>query len=398
MIRPLLIALLLFPALAIEASDGSSQKICLNMIVKNESRVIKRCLASVKEIIDYWVIVDTGSDDGTQQIIRDYLKDIPGELHERPWRNFGENRSEAFNLAKGKGSYILFMDADDTLEFGPDFKLPQLTKDLYLMWRGSPDFRYQKPQLARGNLSWKWVGVTHEYLDLDHFYTSDILENVNYLSGDGGASSYDPQKFWRNVELLTEGLKKEPDNARYAFYLAESYRDAGEKGKALEWYQKRINMGGWEEELFYSKLQIGHMLRHIGISAPIVKEAYKLSYLQRPHRVEPIYHLAQICNEQGEYEEAYRWIKAWQVAPKLSQRDILFNESWIERYGLLFQLSICAYYVGEYQEALDACDQLLKIKELPEGWRSQVATNRTFPQEQLAKREGRPQIIEALAR
>ena len=62
--------------------------LCLNMIVKNESHVIKRCLDSVKPIIDYWVIFDTGSTDGTQRIIQEVLKDIPGQLHERPWVNF----------------------------------------------------------------------------------------------------------------------------------------------------------------------------------------------------------------------------------------------------------------------------------------------------------------------
>ena len=57
--------------------------VCLSMIVKNEAPVIRRCLASVCPLIDSWVIIDTGSNDGTQEIIREYLRDIPGELHER---------------------------------------------------------------------------------------------------------------------------------------------------------------------------------------------------------------------------------------------------------------------------------------------------------------------------
>src|SRR5262249_60611020 len=83
------------------------QTICLNMIVKNEAEVIRRCLDSVRAIIDYWVIVDTGSTDNTQQIIREHLKNVPGELHERPWQEFAHNRSEAPALRRGDRHYRL---------------------------------------------------------------------------------------------------------------------------------------------------------------------------------------------------------------------------------------------------------------------------------------------------
>jgi glycosyltransferase involved in cell wall biosynthesis len=362
-----------------QETDQPKQKICLNMIVKDESKVIRRCLDSVKELVDYWVIVDTGSQDGTQSIIKNHLKGIPGELHERVWRNFGENRSEAFNLARGKGDYILFMDADDVLEFKGAKQFPYLTKDLYHMWRGAEGFSYQKPQIAKANLPWKWIGVTHEYLGCDEFYTSDILQNVRYVSKDGGASSYDPNKFLKNVALLEAGLKKEPKNERYAFYLAESYRDAGEKGKALEWYQKRVKMGGWDEEVFWAKLQIASLMRDLDFSPVIVTEAFLDAHRFRPHRVEPIYYLAEMHNQQGNHSKAYEYLKARNFIPKPPEKDLLFNSDWMEEYGLLFQLSICSYYVGNYQESLDACDKLLTMKKMPEAWLKQAEANRGFP-------------------
>lgn len=367
--------LILFPFLS-EAKE--KEKICLNMIVKNESRVIKRCLDSVIPVIDYWVIVDTGSDDGTQEIIKKHLKNIPGKLYERRWRNFGENRTEAFELAKGKGDYILFLDADDTLEFEGAAQFPTLNKDLYLMWRGIEGFTYLKPQLAKANLPWKWVGVTHEYLDCGQYYTTEVLQKVKYLSGDGGASTYDPEKFLKNVKLLTEGLKKEPHNERYAFYLAESYRDAGDKAKALECFQKRVNMGGWAEEVFWSKLQIAHMLYALGMPSRIVIESYKLAHESRLHRAEPIYYLCEVYHQEGRYSEAYQCLKERSSIPKPLEKDSLFNEDWIEDYGLLFLLSISAYYTGHYTESLDACNKLLKMENLPEGIRQQTEKNRIF--------------------
>src|SRR5215469_7757007 len=106
--------------------ETNHQTLCLNMIVKDEAPVIARCLASVRPIIDYWVIVDTGSTDGTQDAIRTAMADLPGELEERPWRDYAHNRSEALELAQSYGDYVLIMDADDVLEFEPHFKRPAL--------------------------------------------------------------------------------------------------------------------------------------------------------------------------------------------------------------------------------------------------------------------------------
>ena len=93
------------PAPFISTNNAKKTKtITLCMIVKDEARVIERCLASVLPLIDYWVIVDTGSTDGTQEKIRKFFENvgIPGELHERPWKDFGHNRSEALELARSK--------------------------------------------------------------------------------------------------------------------------------------------------------------------------------------------------------------------------------------------------------------------------------------------------------
>lgn len=368
------VLMLLLPILGV-----ADPKICLNMIVKNESAVIRRCLDSVIDKIDYWVIVDTGSTDGTQEIILDHLKDIPGELYERPWKNFGESRSEAFDLAWGKGEYILFMDADDVLEFDEDFDFGSLVMDQYCMWRGSKEFSYIKPQLVRGDLPWRWVGVTHEYLDCPFPYSWAILDKVRYICVGGGARSVGIQKFLHNIELLTEGLKKEPYNSRYMFYLAESYRDAGQKGNALETYQKRVKMGGWNEEVFWSKLQIAHLLRDMDFPPSVVEESYLSAHLYRPHRAEPLYYLAEYCNRREEYQKAYAWIKMRDSLPVPHSKDNLFNEDWIDDYGLLFQLSICAYYVGEYQESLDACDKLIAKDNLPEAWHELAISNRVYP-------------------
>ena len=95
----------------------------LCMIVKNEAHVIVRCLESVRPLVDYVLIEDTGSTDGTQQIIADWLAaaNIPGRVIEEPWRNFAYNRSHVMEKLREVDSvdYALIIDADDRLAFEP---------------------------------------------------------------------------------------------------------------------------------------------------------------------------------------------------------------------------------------------------------------------------------------
>src|SRR5581483_225880 len=200
--------------------------ICLNMIVKNESHVIERCLKSVKPLIDYWVIVDTGSSDGTQKIIKKFMKDIPGKLYERPWKDFAHNRNEALKLAKNKADYVLWMDADDALEYSEDFVLPNLTQDLYYIEHDYKGNRYLRDQLINNHLDWVWKGVLHEELTCKEIITRKVLPKIKNIDYIDGYRSQNPRKHLDDAKVLKEALKKEPKNTRYQFYLATSLHNA----------------------------------------------------------------------------------------------------------------------------------------------------------------------------
>ena len=143
------------------------QTVCLCMIVKNEAPVIARCIASVRPVITHWVIVDTGSTDGTQDIIRRELAGLPGKLYERPWKDFAHNRSEALELARPHGDYTLIIDADDTLDLPPDIRLPLLGEDCYTVDIRDGTLHYQRKQLVSNRLRWFYRGVLHEFIDSD---------------------------------------------------------------------------------------------------------------------------------------------------------------------------------------------------------------------------------------
>lgn len=351
---------------------GEKPTVCLNMIVKNETAVIQRCLESVKPIIDYWVIVDTGSTDGTQKLITQTMEGIPGELHERGWVNFAHNRNEALALAKGKGDYVLIIDADETLVYDPSFKLPYLDKDFFFIETQLSGTKYKRTQLINNLLNWQWRGVLHEALYSDQARSSSVLQGIANVARPDGFRSKDPQKYQKDVLVLEKALADDPKNTRYAFYLAQTYKDAGEYEKALIAYENRIKMGGWDSEIFWSLLQTAIIKEILNKAPEEVISSYQSAYHYRPTRAEPLYRLAEYQRKLGNYSEAY---EAASLGLSLKDsNDILFVENWIYDYGLLLEYSIAAYWQGLYLESLIASNFLL-AKTIPNNIRECVERN-----------------------
>lgn len=358
--------------------------VCLNMIVKNESHVIERCLTSTLPLIDTWVIVDTGSTDGTQEVIRQFFEKqgIKGELFERPWKNFEHNRNEALQLASGKADYVLFMDADDYLDYEPGFELPFLDKDYYHITIYHSGTKYDRIHLINNHLQWSWKGVLHEALIAPPAATSASLPGVRNVFTGEGARSKDPKKYLKDAQILEEAVLKEPDNSRYAFYLAQSYLDAREHAKALEAYEKRVAMGGWDQEVFWSLYQMGHIKEALGKPQGEVIQSYLRAYQYRPSRPEPLYEVMHIYAKAGEYESGYKIGKIGVTIPE--SRDNLFLQHWIQDYGMLLELSVCAYWTDRFEESQKLCLELLKKDNLSLEIRQLVEANLGFTNAKLA--------------
>lgn len=386
--------LFLFVCVTLHADAPPKKTLCVNMIIKDEHHVIVRCLSSLKHIIDYWVIVDTGSTDGTQQIVKDYMKDIPGELHERPWVNFAYNRNEALDLAKDKADYILFIDADEVLKFDDGFKMPALTKDGYFLTTRLGDTSYHRLEIIKNGTDWRWEGVVHEALMSPTNHSLDVITGVyNYPTPDG-ASWSDPEKYLKHAKLLEADHYRDPTNARTVFYTAQSYRDYGDKQKALEWYNKRIAMGGWEEEVFWSMTQVAMLQEDLGFPDHVVELSWFNAQRYRPSRVEPDYYLASHYRLKGDYKLGAFIAKRGMRKPRT--KDALFIQDWCYNYGLLFEYSICTYWTGEYEESQKACETLLSRKDIPEAYRKQTEINLSYVKEKLEQKRQFTELTELL--
>ncbi|MFJ6637097.1 glycosyltransferase [Streptomyces sp. NPDC091376] len=354
------------------------------MIVKNEAPTIRKCLDSVRPLIDTWVIVDTGSTDGTQDAVRDCFSDLPGVLHERPWRGFDGSRTEAIELARSHADYLLFIDADDELQVRPEFLMSDLSLDAYQIALHDGPIIHWRRALVSTRLPWHYVGVLHEYIECGMQCSLGKLEGVNILTVGGGARLREGgprKKYLRDAEILEQGLAKEPGNARYAFYLAQSWRDAGEPEKSLAAYDHRAGMAGFTEETYLAQVYAARLAASLGRPLAEVIDRYLRAHESRPSRAEAIGDLARICRLEKRWPLAYMFAKEAVRIPY--PKDALFVEfSWHE-WRALDELAVSAYWVGAYQESQQCCERLLIEGELPDDQRERVTKNLEFARRKL---------------
>ena len=349
------------------------------MIVKNESAVIERCLASVRPYVHAWAISDTGSSDGTQDLVRRAMDGLPGELIERPWVDFATNRNEALALAQKHGDYALIIDADEVLEADTGFAYPKLSAPGYMLELVYGTTRYRRVAMPRLGLDWVWRGVLHEALNSTHAAQAQYLPGLRIRVHSDGARSQLTQreKFTRDADVLRKALKDEPDNARYAFYLAQSLRDAGDLAESITAYEARIAMGGWAEEVYFSKLQVAVLKERIGAPPGDVSLAYLDAYDYRPTRAEAPCEFARFNRLRQRYTLARDFARI--AAHTRVPDDVLFLDRTVYDWRARDELAVALYWCGDRSESARICRQLLLAdSRLPAEQRPRVMKNLDF--------------------
>lgn len=304
-----------------EFSRAGGNSICLTAICKNEAETIGGMIESARPLIDRWAIVDTGSTDGTQDVVREALSGLPGALYESDWLGFGPNRTEA--LARGKESgadYLLMLDADHRLHV--EDTLERLDKDSYLV-RVRGNMGWKLPLLVRAQHPWEYRGSAHCYLT-SGATPATVGDLGDVLSIDGGPSPT-REKIEGDLPLLQREVAEEPGNRRAVFYLAQTYRDLDRHAEAAATYLRRARMGGWEQEIFWSLYQRGLIIswREWEKAVPILLQAWGY----RPTRAEPLYILARGYQARGDHFLGRHFAEIGSKIPLPS--DNLFVLNWV---------------------------------------------------------------------
>ena len=326
--------------------DGPTM--CFATMCKNEEHCIQNTLESVYKHIDYWVVCDTGSTDRTCEIVKNFFeeKGIPGELHVDEWVGFDHNKSLMMERAKNKTDYVLHLDADDLLINGLDFGKNDIGDDAYFMNVTRGTLKWMALIIFNNRLTWKFCGVAHTTIkckEKESFTTKDISNRNSYVSGEGiGSRAFDPKKFLYDAEKLKkqffDTLLSDPDdlNSRSAFYTGQSYQDYGMLEEAIKWYRLYTKLDvTWFEEIFECNMRIAYCMMKLNYKLSDIESQMSLAINIEPDRAEPYYFMGKHCNEIGEYEKAYNYLRA------AKSRDY---KSVKEKYRLFIQETMYGIY------------------------------------------------------
>jgi tetratricopeptide (TPR) repeat protein len=337
----------------------------LVMIVKDEAASIAATLASARPYIDRWTLLDTGSTDGTQALARAALAGLPGELLEEPFVDFGTTRSRALELAGDDCTFTLMLSGDETLREGAALRrfCAESAGDgegAYLVDVRMGDDVYGSARLARARARWRYVGVTHEFLqgpggEIARRRVPEALVFHNV----GRRSRADALARWaRDLALLDGVLAAAPGDARAAFYRAQTLECLGRRDEAIAAYRRRVALGGWREEVFIALLRVARNARDAGWPWPEVERLYLDAWTHSPHRAEPLFDLAEHWRRQEDHARAFAFGSAALAIP-YPRDDLLFVEADVYAWRSADVVAIAAYYIGRFAEGEAAARRAL---------------------------------------
>lgn len=365
------------------AFEKKLNKIGLCMIVKNEEHIIIRCLESVKRLIDYVLIVDTGSTDNTVGVINNWLKNnkIEGNVLHQEWKDFSFNRTHALSeIRKIKEiDYVLMIDADEILKYENDVDINKikssLNKDLHSINCHFGKIKYLKNTITKNSKPFSYKGVLHEFL-----YNNESIEVGETIKGVVNVPIQDSNrnknidKYKKDAVVLEEAIKIEKDSnllARYCFYLAQSYRDSNEKEKAIFWYNERVKHKGWDQEVYYSLYQIAKLKEMLNYNEDEVIQSYMKAHESCPSRIEAIFGAIMSCRKSLKFNQAYILAKHAKTLSFIEEG--LFVENWIYEFGLDDELSVCCYFLNKFKEGFELTQKILD--KVPLDQKSRIINN-----------------------
>lgn len=370
-------------------------KLVLTQIMKDESKVAYRMLNSIKHIVDALCIVDTGSTDGSIELVKKWGEEnnIETFVFERPFDDFEKSRNFSIQKAKeiflnrndGNDWYGFWLDFDEQIVVSPKFDKNSLNKDLYMFNTFINSMKYTRNECFRLSKPMRFYGPVHEFIVCDDKnITSGLAENIHVsVSMDGASWQGDiSKKYLSHAHKLEAYISESREDPRWIFYTAQSYHDSASikdnkmeneerLRRSMHYYKERTTRtDGYPEEVYYSQYRVGTIMR-------ILEEPWSLTHheLMKAYSIDPV---------RGESIKViidyYLQMQEWHMAYMYSKfAKVNFHGKNPYPNRLLFVDE--ATYVWKFAEAhAAACYYTGRLQEAKENYLEIVSLTKTHPQ------------------
>ena len=372
-------------------------KLVLSIIVKNESHCINSMLESIKPILDLIVVNDTGSTDGTQDIIRKFGADnnIPTKVVDRTFDNFENSRNHAMQVARETidemkwdrtKCWTFWVDADETMVVDKSFDKQKLDKDLYMINTFIGQMKYTRNTFARTSKPFRWYGPVHEFITCDDSnLTSGLIEGLHVDVKMIGASwkGNIADKYKKHSALLEDYIDNKDRNSRWVFYTAQSYHDSASLPdnreeneerlrRSIKYYRERVNrLDGYEEERFYSQYRIGTILKGLEKPWQEVHQELLKAYSMEPLRAEPIKIIIDHYLSISEWNMAYvysKFARSTYHGNNPYPARLLFVDESLYNWKLLESHAAACFHTNRKDEGKACYDEIISLLRKNPHW------------------------------
>lgn len=365
-------------------------KLALNFICKDESHVIGKMLESAKNVADLIVVNDTGSTDGTQDIIKKFGADnnIPTYVFERAFDDFEKSRNHAMQKLRDVVGELgwdptkvhgFWFDCDETLIIDPKFDKSQFTKDLYMINTYIGQMKYTRNTFFKVSKPFRWYGPIHEFIVCDEQnISSGLAENIHVDVKMTGASWQGdiPTKYKSHAFVLEKYIDANRQDPRWIFYTAQSYNDSASipdnkeeneerLRRALKYYRERVSRpDGYAEEIYYSQYRIGTIMRTLEEPWNLTHQECLKAYSMDPMRGESIKIIIDYYLQVGEWNMAYLYTKFTKVnfhGKNPYPTRLLFVDEALYVWKFAEAHAAACFYTGRMDEAKATFNEILNI-------------------------------------
>lgn len=337
--------------------------ISLCMIVKNEEAVLGRCLESVRDIADEIVIVDTGSQDKTIAIAKQFTK----RVYPYKWiDDFSAARNYSFS--KATKDFIMWLDADDVIDEESRAKfiemkktLPPDTGKVMLPYntafdaQGKPIFSYFRERMVNRKSNPLWHEPVHEHLTAAGKLVQ-LDAAVSHLPGIRDADHSD-----RNLRIYRKRVKRgEELSTRGEYYFARELKTHGLWDEAIKQYEMVLKKPDlWMEDAITGSADLAECYMQKGNENKALEVLFASFYYDLP-RAEIVCKIGEIYSARKNYPKAIFWYDLVLTLSKPSGWGFYSKDYW--DYIPHMQLCMLNDRIGKREMALFHHEAAKKIR------------------------------------